>query len=371
MRRAWIRPAALCGLALWAAGCPAPTVVLKDESGVERKVTLEEAARLSWNSAQTDLNAGHKTEARVKLLTLMEKYPGSEWQDDALKELGNLSAEASRFEEAAGYFRQLVAEHPQSPHYLHAAVQLGMSLARAGKVNEAMPTLQSVFERLTDDGQRAEVAGLLAETFWKAGAGVEALRWFSVLHRLTRIPGAREVIEEQVLELIDGLDFTGVRQTHELLAQMGVKEFPADLVSLKLGKVFFHILDFPRAREQLESFLATYPNHPRQTEAATLLQRIEERGKVNPLAIGVLLPLSGEYRQYGQKALDGIQLGAGVFESGKDKQAPVLVVRDSAGDPQKAVEQLEDLVFNEHVVAVIGPLVAKETYAASMKAEDL
>jgi branched-chain amino acid transport system substrate-binding protein len=364
-------PGVLFVLAALGVACPPPTVVVRDDSGTERQVTVQEAARLTWQGAQNDLQAGRKAEAREKLQAVVEKYPSSDYLDKALDALGDLAASENDHATAADYFRRLVLQMPASPLYQQAAVKMGLELARAGRTAEAVPTLQSVFDRLNDERQKAEVAGLLAENFRQAGEDVEALRWFSVLHRLSRVPGAAAVIEEQVLELIDGMDFRQVRAAYELFRQQELADWPMDLLVLKLGKIFYHILDFDRARQHLEYFAGRWPGHERLAEAAALLQKIEKRQRVNPLAIGVLLPLSGEFEAYGKKAWEGIQLGAGLFDSPPLADAPTFVVRDTKGDAQTAVEQLEDLVFNEQVIAVIGPMMAKETYAAAMKAEEL
>jgi branched-chain amino acid transport system substrate-binding protein len=80
---------------------------------------------------------------------------------------------------------------------------------------------------------------------------------------------------------------------------------------------------------------------------------------VEPVKIGVLLPLSGATSYYGGVQLDGIEFCADyVNENGGIKAlggAPIeLVVQDSASDPETGVSAFEKLV-EEGVVAVIGP----------------
>lgn len=355
------------------AGCPPPTVVITDESGQPREVSREEAARIEWQKLQPRLAQADLPEQASLVADFIKRYPDAAQVDEALRRLGDGYFGKQDWQQAVEYYRRLMVKYPDSPHYLHAAVQLGLCLARLGRTGEALPTLRSVFERL-DTRRRAEVASMLAEAYLKIGKPVEALRWYVVLYRDTRIPGARPALQQQVTDLIDKeLDFTQTRQALEMLRRQELKGFPRDILSFKLAKIFFHILDMKRAQSQLEDFLASYPGHRLSGEAAELLKRISERGKVNPQAIGVLLPLSGQYREYGRRALEGIQLGTGVFaaEPAPAATAPLLIIRDSGGDPDQAVRQLEDLVVNEHVVAVIGPMVAKEAYAAAMKAEEL
>ena len=48
-----------------------------------------------------------------------------------------------------------------------------------------------------------------------------------------------------------------------------------------------------------------------------------------------------------------------------------LVYRDSAGEEAKAMEAMKDLVLNEHVAAIIGPLTSQEVQGPAELAEDL
>ncbi len=367
----WLAMSLLAGILLQ--GCPPATVIVTDEHGASKQVTVAEAARMAFAEAGHAAEAGKKKEATEKYTAFLSRFPDDDQVDEALFALGGLAFEAGRYEKAADYFGKLIADCPTSKRYVRSAVQLGLALMKAGRAQEARPTLQSVFDRL-DRRKQAEVAGMLAESYSNAGAPVEALRWFCELFRLTEVPGAKEAIRERVRTLVDGrLNFAQVREAREILAQKEIKGFPADLLQFKLAKIFYHILDFQRAREALGTFVAAYPESALAGEAGRLLKQIIDRKRVNPDTIGVLLPLSGEYREYGKRALEGIQLGAGIFEQAKKGAdgGPTLIIRDTAGDPDRAIEQLEDLVFNEHVVGVIGPMVAKEAYAAAVKAEEL
>jgi ABC-type branched-subunit amino acid transport system substrate-binding protein len=351
-------------------GCPPRTVIIAG-----KEVTVAEAAKMAFDDAKKAHQAGRKEETALKLKKLLKDYPDWKNIDVVLNLLGDLAYQTEKWEQAIDHFRKLVTDHPQSRSYIHAAVHLGLALVKVGRTQEALPTLQSVFDDLPGEKRRAEVAGMLAESYAEAGAPVEALRWFSVLYDLTAVTGAKAAIKSKLLDLIDRrMAFIQVRAAMEILKTKGVVGFPLDVLRFKLAKIFYHILDFTRAKEALESFVAAYPDHEKAGEAGKLLKKIMDRHRVQPQTIGVLLPLTGEYREYGRRALEGIQLGAGIFEETPGKEAtagPILVIRDTAGDPDRAVKQLEDLVFNEHAVAVIGPMVAKETYAAAVKAQEL
>ncbi len=80
--------------------------------------------------------------------------------------------------------------------------------------------------------------------------------------------------------------------------------------------------------------------------------------------IGVLLPLTGKYQQYGERALAAVRLAF--------KNAPgfSLVVKDTSGESTKAAQALGELANNDQVHAVIGPLFSQEAQSAARAAQD-
>jgi len=88
--------------------------------------------------------------------------------------------------------------------------------------------------------------------------------------------------------------------------------------------------------------------------------------------LGVVLPLSGSFATYGEESLLGILLAAGVFEatpSGARSQIRLLV-RDSGGNAAGAARGVRSLAQEPGLLAIIGPLLAKEAESAAAAAED-
>ncbi len=72
--------------------------------------------------------------------------------------------------------------------------------------------------------------------------------------------------------------------------------------------------------------------------------------------IGCLLPLSGKYALFGQKALQGIQLA--IQDIAETRNVSLhIVIRDTQGDPQVAAACVDELA-KASVMGIIGPLVA-------------
>jgi ABC-type branched-subunit amino acid transport system substrate-binding protein len=80
--------------------------------------------------------------------------------------------------------------------------------------------------------------------------------------------------------------------------------------------------------------------------------------------IGCLLPLSGSARGLGERAMRAVRLVFGA-DNGR------LVVADTAGNPEAAIREFEDLAHNPTVLAVIGPIRGDDAQAVGRRAEDL
>jgi ABC-type branched-subunit amino acid transport system substrate-binding protein len=88
-------------------------------------------------------------------------------------------------------------------------------------------------------------------------------------------------------------------------------------------------------------------------------------------AIGVVLPLTGQFAGFGESALEGVLLAAGVFDSDDGARHPDVrvMVRDSGSDPERAAAAVRELAADPEVVAIVGPLVSATCEAAAREAE--
>jgi ABC-type branched-subunit amino acid transport system substrate-binding protein len=99
--------------------------------------------------------------------------------------------------------------------------------------------------------------------------------------------------------------------------------------------------------------------------AAQSTQRAEASGRspaiAQPAGIGVLLPLSGRYRSFGESCLRGIRLALGAVGD----RLPVVrtVILDSGGEPKQAASAYEKLATDAGITAVLGPMLSPEVDA--------
>lgn len=92
-----------------------------------------------------------------------------------------------------------------------------------------------------------------------------------------------------------------------------------------------------------------------------------------PIKIGFLGPLSGPFTPWGDGHLKGAKMAVEEINAsgGVDGRKLELVVRDTKNNASEAATVFEELVFQEGVVAVIGPVSSDIGLATSRKAEEL
>jgi ABC-type branched-subunit amino acid transport system substrate-binding protein len=91
-------------------------------------------------------------------------------------------------------------------------------------------------------------------------------------------------------------------------------------------------------------------------------------GESNGKKIGLLLPLSGKYENFGKKVQRSVELA---FQTSTDTQAKSyeLIAVDAGGSPESHLEGLKKLVEEHQVIAIIGPVLGKTLEAIKTRAE--
>lgn len=90
----------------------------------------------------------------------------------------------------------------------------------------------------------------------------------------------------------------------------------------------------------------------------------------NRFTVGCLLPLSGRYAVYGQRALNGIQLALNRSTAARNNPHLEIIIKDTRSDPVTAVQAVGDL-YDSGVAAIIGPIVTAEPAARTAQERHL
>jgi ABC-type branched-subunit amino acid transport system substrate-binding protein len=145
---------------------------------------------------------------------------------------------------------------------------------------------------------------------------------------------------------------------------------PMDYLLFQLGLNYAMEEQYGEALKVLEEFVERYPQHENVSLALSLKEEIRKNALFQRYTLGCLLPLSGPYQTFGMRALKGIELAMVQFSTFSGNPSVNIIVKDTAADPAKTLQALQEL--NEaQVAAIIGPIVTAKVAAQEAQARGI
>ena len=169
--------------------------------------------------------------------------------------------------------------------------------------------------------------------------------------------------------LVKAVDALSPAELESALAEAKKDPYSLGLVLLRQAKFYAHTRQDDLARVTLARFFDQAPKHPLTAQAKSLETSLLAAKVPAAMKIGVLLPLTGEYRRLGEMLYSGIELAA--KESLAQNPELEIIVRDTQSTPEGASREMEALVREKNVLAIVGPFAGGESRAAAYKACEL
>lgn len=344
-------------LTLSLAGCPKRVVVNGQEMSVEE---ADDAARRDLEAVRTETAALAPAEAAPRYEAYAARYAASPVAAEALHHAADLWRVANRPERAAADLGKLLAQYPLYPRANEAKYELALTDAALGRGRDAAATIGTVYGQLPES-RRPEAARAAASAAQGAGAFAEAARWQAEIARTSTGPARASALAAATKLVEEKLTDEEVARLHD--------ELPPDsplrpAVTLKLARVYMRAHDYPRAQEAAREVFLKWPEGREGAEAKALVDRIGRLAFVKANVIGVAVPLSGNYKGWGEAIVQGVSLA--VEGSGLK-----LAVRDTKGDPEAAAQAVQQLALDEGAIAIVGGVLNVEAERAAQTAEEL
>ncbi len=344
----------------------------------------------STYAAAEAARAKDPAKARAAYEGFLARYPNSVLAADAALALGDLARSAGRNDEAKRRYVEVVKRGGSASDRAH--VQLAAIELERGDAAAARGWLERVRLQRLERADLRNAYRLFAET---AKQPSDRVRWLGLLRAEVTDPGEAAAIDAQTDRLLSDLpvadlelaarqlgDRDAAGPVYVALAERALVEGKPDLArdaaekarrrsvppryAARLASVEAHLArpvereEVPSETARLRTFDDMMARPPTDFSAA--------RG-----VLGVVLPLTGPFAGFGEQALRGVLLAAGIFPDGDGAQRPAvrIAVRDSGSDPERAAAAVRDLAADPEVVAIVGPLVSATCEAAAREAESL
>jgi len=287
---------------------------------------------------------------------------------DALTRKATIYYTTNQYEEALPLFLDVIEDYPLERraeiHLLTAKTYFHLK-----RYPESRLSALRWLEIYTYYPGREEVFFLLGQTLKELHNNPRAFYWWLKVLESSSVKGEeKEKIRLQLLDLI-------YQATEDELMQMTSYAEESDLIyPIYYQLTLFYLTSgrLEKAREAVLNVVSFPPEEEWAIKPQEMLQMIDERLEVRPNVVGCLLPLSGPFALYGQEVLNGLELGFDIFQENEESLSSMeLVIRDTEGDPETAIEAMKELAAKERALVTIGPLISKVAEGVVEKAQEL
>lgn len=355
------------------------------------KVKYPNAVNPTWKAefsdAERDFEARNYNRAERIYRAYIQKYPYNELTDRSQFRLGQIAMLRQNYPQAIQIFQGLARKTPDFSIKSKANSKLGISYYRQSRWLDALNAFNVIDANLLEDREKARMGSLAISASQNLREDLNRRAYYyAVLYDLYELLTDREVASRY------GKDGVSKAEAGSKLKEWAESSTPFDridrrlleyqgrasapFVDFKLGKSAFEAKDSKKAKEFLKRYVSKNPNHTYVSQANQMLVSLgssissKERAESgNVIKVGVILPLSGKFEQYGNKTLKGMECAASVKPECQGVKNIELVVKDSSGDPAKASLLIDELVNKDKVVVILGPLTSAEVDAAAKEAQ--
>jgi ABC-type branched-subunit amino acid transport system substrate-binding protein len=316
-----------------------------------------DAESLVFQQAELSLSRQNWEQALSDYSRYLSQYPQGRYADQAFKRIGGIYAKQGDYDAARAFYQRLADDFPHSPLANEAHLAIIDMLVLAHQPDEAIAQARRMLAANPDEEMRRQLWQRLARQYADAGSIADAAGYAYLLYKSA--PDAEKArwagqLQETIGRLNDG-------DIEKLWDQMD-DPMARSYLMYRHATVQVVMENYDEALELLTAFVKAYPDHAYAKDAAELITTLEDHLRFTPLTLGCLLPLSGPYKLYGQRALNGVELALSLLSPGDQANSVKLEIRDSASEDAAAVQGVRDLAA-AGVGAIIGPIVAAPTAA--------
>jgi ABC-type branched-subunit amino acid transport system substrate-binding protein len=330
------------------------TAVKKDEPYEVPKEVAEDLKKLT-EATRLAKERADKEKTIANYIALTENFPTSEEAEAAWYHLGVHYLGLKDYRLAFGSFESLIRYFKDSRYYFNSYINMGITLVYLKRHDQAEQVLQKALGDAKTPLQRSTILYNLGENSYLYGEYAEALNRFVLCTGIDSIYKAQA--QRRVRLVIHNV--LSERQLLVIVKKYRDK-YPADVVYLELADIYRRNAD-TRSYARIKKRIVKYFPHIELPEDMPIE---EDRGPIEGVTIGCILPLSGDDSERGAAALKGIQLAFSMNGQIVERSDVRLLIKDSASDPKIASEKMQELAEDSTVIAIIGPLSENELRAS-------
>jgi branched-chain amino acid transport system substrate-binding protein len=317
--------------------------------------------------AEQDVQAGDYDRAIQRYESYLKEHPTGEGSRFALYAIARIHYDRQDYDKALVIFERVVREYPSHSQLPVAAYDVANTHYLLGDYERSKEAALDWLERYATHPLRGEVLHLAAKSYKALGDYPKAFSlWIEAAEASEESPDLRNEIAGRITELIKE---SSLEDLDEMLPYAAEGPYVPH-VTYQMASLYLEDNQLEKAKSMAMALIRSTAEQRWISRGRVILERVEQEMSVKKNAVGCLLPLSGPYAIYGQEVLNGIQLGMGLWNPFESEQGIELIIKDTRGEAEDAIRAVEELVREERVIAIIGPLASKAMLGAARKAQE-
>jgi ABC-type branched-subunit amino acid transport system substrate-binding protein len=333
---------------IWA--CSSQTVVTPDSKGVGQGNEL-------FARAEKFFEAGAYDEALTLYIEYTQRFAKEPLAAAALMKIGQIYTVNGEFDSARSAYQRIRTDYASSSFVPDALVAELLAFYQQGSYQDVIQLAPATLQRLDSDLYIFKTYALIGDSYLAMGEPIDAIdNYVRAREHATALE--QQGILDKLKEAIARLDTADVA----ILVNYPDESLPMDFLLYQLGLNYALEEKYDDALNVLAVFISRYPDNENRVLVESLIEEIKKNAVFQRHTVGVLLPLSGPYQRFGQRALKGIELALDKFSSQGDNPPIDIRIKDTGADPDQTIIALEEL-YQEQVAAILGPIVTSQVAA--------
>ncbi|NTV43941.1 MAG: ABC transporter substrate-binding protein, partial [Syntrophobacteraceae bacterium] len=297
-----------------------------------------------------------------------QSYANTPAAAESFYRLGKVYGDRNQLEKSLQYYDYLLYAYPKWEGANQARLERLRILSLTGKKKQAMKEGVPLWEASAGNpAVQVGLSELMAGLYKSDGDTETAFDWLTAGFNVARKPEDQRVLTRATMDILKDADEGTIRR----ISKKNPSPFMAAFLEYRTAQIEMQKGQADSARQRMNTLLQQNPKHPLASEVQvaqreSTIASVAAQGvssAANPNKIGCLVPLNGPYAKYGRLVLRGVSMASDDWNVNHPDQQITVVVRDAQAEPDLAVKSFGELVNQEGVLAVVGPLGAQSTKA--------
>ena len=315
-----------------------------------------------FSKAENLFNSRQYDRALETYTEYIANFPGSHLIPAALMRIGKIHDTLGENEKAKNIYIRLLNNYPKSNYAPDAKISIIEGYLKDGLLKEAINYSTGILTENLSDYHISKIYILVGDARIAMNQPSDALiSYFKAGLKSTK--REKDIVDIKLKNSIAQLGINGILSLIKSIKDDALKGY----LQYQLGLRYYENKKYNEAADILHDYTQKMPAHQNAGEAKSLLQEIYPKAGSKSHTVGCLLPLTGTFNVFGNRALKGADLALDNF-SNKTGLAYNIVIRDTESNPEKAAAAVDELI-KENVSAIIGPMGSAESVSAANKAQ--